>query len=55
MQDKCGTIRKKKFEEIEMTGMSTIGPCQGPTKKTRRELDFILKPINMESQSLKAT
>ena len=32
--------------------MSTIGPCQGPTKKTRKELDIILKPMNMESQSL---
>ena len=35
-----------------MTGMSTIGPCQGPTQKTRRDLDAILKPMNMESQSL---
>ena len=42
----------ERLEEIEMTGISTIGPCQEPTKKTRRELDLILKPMNMESQSL---
>ena len=42
----------KRFEEIQMTGMSKIGPCQGPNQSTQERLDVILRPMNMDSKSL---
>ena len=49
---KIYNYQKNRFKQLEMTGISTIGPYKGPTQQTHRELDYILKPINMESQSL---
>ena len=43
---------KKKLETMEMTGIDSIGPCKGPTYQTRKQLNCVLKPIDLNSYEL---